>query len=257
VRSALYEGWVRHVRCAPRQHAFRVPLWLLYLDLEELNRVFHGRRLWSLERPNWISLRRRDYLGDPRLPLERCVRDLVEGRLGRRPDGSIQLLTLPRSLGISFNPVSFFYCRDAEGGLDSLVAEVTNIPWLERHCYVLDLRAARRPGRWLRCETGKRLHVSPFMDMQSLYQFRLCEPGERLAIGIACRRGGRTFFDACFEAERREICGRTLARALLRQPCPAGRVVAHIYWQALRLAHKRTPLHSHPVRCGPRIEVLP
>jgi DUF1365 family protein len=242
MRSCLYEGHVRHVRLGPVEHRFRYRLGLAYLDLEELPRVFRGRWLWGVEEPRPVSFRRADHLGDPRVPLDRAVRDLVESRTGRRPEGPIALLTQLRYLGYVFNPVSFFYCFDAAGAsVEAIVAEVTNTPWLERHCYVLP-----RQGDALRFRTPKEFHVSPFQPMGQEYDWRFDEPGERLRVRLTNLVGGRPVFHAGLELERRPITGASLARALLRQPFATGAVTAAIYGQALRLAWKRAPFHPHP-----------
>jgi DUF1365 family protein len=218
---------------------------MVYLDLAELSEVFRGRWLWSIERPNLVSFRRRDYLGDPDVPLDQAVRDLVEGRTGRRPSGPIRLLTHLRTLGIGFNPVSFYYCFDSgHERLEALVAEVTSTPWGERHCYVLGRSS---DGRGLtRLETPKELHVSPFMGMEQSYRFKVGEPGERLVLSIANREGGRKVFDATLSLRRRPIRGRTLAGALIRHPAMTAQVIGSIYWQALRLWLKRAPFYPHP-----------
>ncbi|MGA1524375.1 MAG: DUF1365 family protein, partial [Planctomycetota bacterium] len=75
----------------PRPHAFRYGLHLVYLDLDELDSVFRDRWLWSVERRNWASFRRRDYLGAPDTDLATAVRDRVEAELGRRPDGPVRM----------------------------------------------------------------------------------------------------------------------------------------------------------------------
>jgi DUF1365 family protein len=226
-------------------HEFRKSLFMVYLDLAELPEVFRGRWLWSIGRPNLVSFRRQDYLGDPAVPLERAVRDLVEERCGQRPSGPIRLLTHLRTLGIGFNPVSFYYCFDArDESLEALVAEVTSTPWGERHCYVL---GGRDDGRgFLRVETAKELHVSPFMGMEQTYRFKVGEPGERLVLSIANHEGGRKVFDATLLLRRRPIQGRSLAGALIRHPAMTAQVIGSIYWQALRLWLKRAPFHPHP-----------
>ena len=112
--SAIYEGTVSHARRVPRPHAFTYRLHMLYLDLDELPRL--GLR----------SFRREDYLGDPSRDLSTEVKDRVEGALGFRPSGSVRLLTHVRSLGYVFNPVSFYYCFDADGPVRAVVAEITN-----------------------------------------------------------------------------------------------------------------------------------
>jgi DUF1365 family protein len=112
LKSCLYEGWVRHRRLAPVHNSFRYSLYMVYLDLGELDRVFRGRWLWSAHRfaPAWF--RRKDHLGDPSRPLAEEVRSLVEQKTGKRPGGPIRLLTHLRYFGYCMNPVSFYYCFD-------------------------------------------------------------------------------------------------------------------------------------------------
>jgi hypothetical protein len=237
---------VRHRRFRPVAHAFELPLFMTYLDLAELDEVFRGRWLWSARRPALARFRREDHLGDPELPLDQAVRDLVAERSGRRPDGPIRLLTHLRYAGFGFNPVSFFYCWDRAGRLDSVVADVTNTPWKERHQYVLPAGGAR--GR-LRFLTPKEFHVSPFMEMELDYAWTLGEPGERLALRIENRApGGARLFDAVLALRRREITGASLAAALARFPLMTLQVVAAIYWQAFRLRRKGAPTFAHPTR---------
>ncbi|MHC4217607.1 MAG: DUF1365 family protein, partial [Planctomycetota bacterium] len=93
MNSCIYEGWVRHRRYAPVDHIFRYTMFMMYLDLDELDEVFHRRWLWSARRPALAWFRRRDHLGEPDVPLATAVRDLVEAETGRRPAGPIRLLT--------------------------------------------------------------------------------------------------------------------------------------------------------------------
>src|SRR5512147_1165020 len=115
MQSCIYEGQVSHVRATPVAHTFRYRLFMVYLDLDELPRVFAGRWFWSTRRRALARFRREDHLGDPLRPLDACVRDLVERETGRRPEGPIRLLTHLAYYGYCFNPVSFYYCFDAAG----------------------------------------------------------------------------------------------------------------------------------------------
>lgn len=251
--SCLYEGRVFHRRSRPVAHAFAMPLQMLYLDLAELDRVFRGRWLWSTSRVALARFRREDHLGDPRVPLDRAVRDLVEERSGRRPDGPIRVLTHLRYAGFVINPVSFHYCFAANGrDLAAIVADVTNTPWNERHSYVVPVG---RPARRLRFETRKQLHVSPFHAMELDYRFQFVAPGASLAVRIETLDGDATpLFDAVLALRRREISGASLARALGRNPLMTARVAAGIYWQALRLHRKGASYHSHPRAREGRLE---
>jgi DUF1365 family protein len=240
--SCLYGGVIRHRRLEPRRE-FRHRLALAYLDLEELPRLLGGRLVSA--RPGLVRFRRRDYLGDPVVPLDRAVRELVSERIGERPAGPIRLLTHPRSFGHCFNPVSLYYCFDpADEHLAAVVAEVTNTPWGKRHAYVLG--AGHASGRVLRADFEKAMHVSPFMGMDHRYRVRASTPGRTLSVHIGSSRAGTTVFDATLSLRRRELTRASLAGTTARYPLATVRVLALIYAQALGLKLAGAPVHPHP-----------
>lgn len=233
--SCLYEGTVSHRRVEPR-HEFRYRLALAYLDLDELPRLLGGRLVSS--RPGLVRFRRSDYLGDPRRSLAAAVRDEVERQCGFRPLGPVRVLTQLRTFGHWFNPVSFYYCMDEEEQrIESLLAEVTNTPWGERHAYVVP------EGRG---EFAKALHVSPFMAMDHAYSCRASTPSGTLAVAIESHRGGRRRFDATLSLRRRELTRSSLARTTARYPLQTLRVLSLIYWQAMRLKLAGATVFPHP-----------
>jgi DUF1365 family protein len=247
VNSCLYVGRVRHTRHAPVPHRFGYRHVLLGIDLAELDGLFEGRWLWSLERPNVFSFRRRDYLGPVALPLDEAVRRRVEAQTGRRPQGRILLLTQPRFLGYVFNPVSFYFVHDPGGeGIEAVVAEITNTPWNERHAYVLPADQSTVADGRQHFRFAKDFHVSPFLPMGLSYDWSFTLPGERLGVHMRCSRDGQAVFDADLALERKPLTGSALARILLVQPGLSLRVIAAIYWQALRLKLKHVPFHEHP-----------
>ena len=231
MKSCIYEGVVRHARHRPVQHRFSNRLFLLYLDLAELDHVFAKRLLWSAKRPAPARFRRADHLGDPNVPLDIAVRNLVRDRTGSRPGGPVRLLTHLSYFGYCFNPLSIYFCFDADdSAVQFLVMEVSNTPWGERHCYVLDARG--QSGPVLHHEGKKEFHVSPFMGMQMGYRWAVGIPGEDLAVSVQGSDPGGQMFVAEMELDRVAICGASLARCLVRYPFMTGRVVTAIYWQA-------------------------
>jgi DUF1365 family protein len=256
--SAVYEGTVRHRRFEPVEHEFRYRLFLMYLDLDELPEVLDPYPLWSARRPAPARFRRGDFMGDPARPLAECARDAVEAETGSRPSGPVRLLAGLRYLGHSFNPVSFYYCFGHRGErVEAVVADVENIPWGERHAYVLGRGESEGPV--LRAELAKRLHVSPLMGMDQSYAFAAGEPGERLAIHIESRPagGGDKSFDATLALRRRELTRPLLARLLIRYPALSLQVVAKIYAQSLRLRLKGARYFPHPEGSKPKGFVSP
>jgi hypothetical protein len=215
---------------------------MAWLDLAELDEVFRDRWFWSARRPALAWFRRADYLGDPAVSLAEAVRDRVATETGVRPSGPIRLLTHLRMFGYCFNPVSFYYCYDAAGAkVQTIVAQITNTPWNERHAYVLPAG-----GGALRFRFGKAFHVSPFLPMALQYDWHFSAPGPRLAVHMRNLDHGAKVFDATLDLERREIGAASLAGALARFPLMTLQVVTAIYWQAFRLWTRRTPFYAHP-----------
>ncbi|MGH7723580.1 MAG: DUF1365 domain-containing protein [Candidatus Dormibacteria bacterium] len=243
-QSCVYQGSVRHRRRSPTEHSFRYRVFMLYLDLAELDSVFSGRLLWSTKRPAPARWRRSDHPGDPSQPLDQWVRGLVAERSGVRPAGPIRLLTHLRYAGLGFNPISVYYCFAADGAtLQWAVLEVTSTPWRERTHHVLDLRTG--PGPWSG-RMPKRLHVSPFLPMSLDYRWRLTRPGASVAVRIDVVSGDDVVLETGLALRRRRLSGPTLARLLLSHPPMSWRVLGGIHWQALRLWGKRVPYHPHP-----------
>lgn len=244
--SAVYRGTLAHARRGARAHAFSYEVYLLYLDLEELPALLAGSGPLRAGGFGLLSFRRGDYLGGEG-DLADAARERAREVLGFRPAGPVRLLTNVRSLGLVFNPVSFYYCFAEDGRtLQAVVAEVTNTPWGERHAYA----AAAGPGG-VRTELAKRLHVSPFFGMEQTYHWRFELPGDGLEVEMRNDEGGREVFRARLALRRRPWTAGNLWRAALGQPLMSWKVQAAIYWQAFRLWSKGVPFHTHPAKRAP------
>lgn len=235
LESGLYRGSVFHRRVSPRLHQFKLPIFLLYLDLDEIPE-FEELSRWLP-----VAFRRDNYFGDPSTPLAEAVRDRVNEALGERPRGPVRLLTHASYWGYCFNPVSFYYCFENNGSVHSVVVDVNNTPWDERFSYVIPFDSGK-------ASLPKEFHVSPFMPMDLHYNWSYSRPGPQLNFSMASLRDGEQIFEVHLALERRDLNRRQLCAALLRFPWMTARVTAGIYWQALRLWSKGISFHPHPER---------
>jgi uncharacterized protein len=244
MHSRIYKGWVEHTRFAPRRHRFRYRLFMMFLDLAELPALFDHTPFWSARRPALAWFKRSDYLGPAEIPLDEAVRRLVCERTGARPQGPIRLLTHLRYFGYCMNPVSFYYCFDRSGlELQTIVAEITNTPWGERHQYVLPVGGDKRLKRFA---FDKDFHVSPFMPMDMQYRWCFSAPAERLFVHMENARAGERMFNATLNLHRAAITPAALLKLLGFYPLMTLKVISGIHWQAFRLWWKRTPVYDRP-----------
>lgn len=248
-RSQLYTGRVVHQRLAPRGHRFRYAVAYLGIDLDQAPRALDAGWLCGYRRPALVRFTRGDYFGRREVDLAATARAEVARQLGRACPGPVELVTTLRSAGYSFNPVSFYLCRDAEHRPAALLAEITNTPWRERAVYAMPLDG---PGPWHH-RFAKRFHVSPFMPMQQEYRWTVTQDRRGLAIGMRIVQDARLVFTASLALARHPWRRRNLRRHLLAAPLAPVLTIVRIHYQALRLWCKRTPVHPHPrLRGDPR-----
>jgi uncharacterized protein len=248
IKSAIYEGSVRHRRFRPRPNMFQYRLFFMFLDLEELPTLFDIHPLWSYQRWNVAYFRRKDHFGDPSVTMDTAVRDLVQTHLGKRPAGPIRMLTHLRYFGYCFNPASFYYCYDASDmSVETIVVEIHNTPWGERHCYVFGDNQNEHPvDHWRRYRFNKIFHVSPFIDMDIQYDWRFRVPGDIIRVHMIDIEKSKKLFDASLMLKRQPISHKDLTRVLLKYPLMTMKVTTMIHFQALRLLLKNTPFFTHP-----------
>jgi uncharacterized protein len=229
--SALYVGTVMHRRLRPCQHQFRYRAFWLLLDLDSLAGLSRKLRLFSHNRTNLFSLHDEDH-GDGsstplRLQIERQLATVgidIEG-------GAIRLLCMPRTFGYSFNPLSIYFCHRTDGAPAAIIYQVHNT-FKQRHSYVIPVDTTSVSVRQA-CQ--KSFYVSPFLDMDLCYGFRVALPADRVEVSIRVATSNETVMHAGLAATRRALTDRALLHMLVTIPAVTLKVIAAIHWQAARL----------------------
>jgi DUF1365 family protein len=244
MESALYVGKVRHRRFEPRAHEFSYPVYMAFLDIDELPELMKVSRFSSYNRWNWTGYDERDHFGDAEKSLRQRLKEDAAREGLQLPDGKIFLLTHLRYLGYVFNPVSFYYCYDRAGELEMMLSEVNNT-FGETHNYWLTAANERPNAAAKQYHTAKEMHVSPFQPMELEYDWIFTAPGEHLVAHMNTLAMGKRNFDATLQLERRPWEAKELVKTLLLYPLMTMSVIAAIHWQALRLWLKRVPVFAH------------
>lgn len=251
--SALYVGEVAHRRARTFDHSLRYRVFMLLLDLDEVEARKGWPRLLGQGRFGLMSWRAADH-GDRS---GRPLRAQIEGRLAEAgiaiEGGPLRLLTMPRILGYGFNPISVWFCHRPDGEIAALLYEVTNT-FKERHTYLVATPgASTRP---IRQTAEKSFFVSPFMDMGLTYDFTVNPPGEAVSVVVAARRGDVPILTASFAGARRSLTNGQLFRAFVTHPLLSWKVMAGIHWEALKVMLKgaryrdRGPVPKNSVTLG-------
>lgn len=246
LRSAIYSGWVMHSRRVPRPHRFRYRVWWMLVDLDELPRIGQSLSVFSHNRANLFAIRDRDYGHGTG-----ALRSFAEERLAaaglRHAAARIELLTMPRILGYAFNPVSIFFCRDAEDRVAAIIYEVHNT-FGERHSYVID--ASEDNHGVIRQAADKAFYVSPFMDMSQDYAFRVRPPDARIAIAITGSQQGEPVIHTALHGRRSALTSAALLRGCMTHPLLTLKVIGAIHWEALRIWRKGIGIRPRVPRAG-------
>jgi uncharacterized protein len=236
MQSAMYVGEVAHERHIPKIHRFKYPLFMWFLNLDELDELPELGPWFSTKGRALSRLCRRDYLGDSGVSLADAVRARMQEITGEPVSGGVYGLMHMRTLGLYFSLVNFYYGYGADGRFTHFLAEVSNTPWNERHHYAYHVA----DGGYDLLQS-KAFQVSPFNPLQQQYRWRIGPPGENVgvAIKVSDRRGD--IFEARLHLERQPLNLSVVRRLLMKKPVMTAFIVAGIYYQALKIYIKGIP----------------
>lgn len=243
--SCLYECTVMHRRLQPKHHEFVYRIFLFLIDLDEIPALTRTVPLFSAEEPNLYSLRNEDYFQFHSRGLRANLETFLQTQNIPAHPAHIRLLTLPRMLGYTFNPISIFFCFDAENRPLTSVVQVGNT-FGELKPYLVPLDES---GHSFHIRVPKNYYVSPFSPLDLAFDFRFDPPGNRLHIAIDDYRGEEKILLSTLTGKRTELNTSNLARLTLAFPLVTLKIIFLIHWEALRLWLKGIPFHlkeSHP-----------
>jgi DUF1365 family protein len=237
-----------HHRLEPKKHNFHYDVFMFYLDLDEIDNLGKSMRWMSRNKFNLFNFRDRDHLQLPREKPDSTkntrqhITEYLKENGVNIGKGRIMLLTNLCTLGYQFNPVSFYFCYNEQGEVVCSIVEVCNT-FLEMKPYFLD--AGTRTGDHFHLNTTKNFYVSPFIDMDTNFDFNLEIPGEKLQVRIDdFKQDGSRFFISTLSGTRVPLTDGKLLQYFFSFPLITLKVIGLIHWQALKLFMKKLPFHK-------------
>jgi DUF1365 family protein len=231
INSCIYNGNVIHKRFKPKEHFFKYKVFSLFIDLSELNELNDELNLFSINRFNLISFYEKDHGERDGSSLIDWVKKNLRSKKIDTNNIKIKLLCYPRILGYVFNPLSVFFIYDKNKSLISILYEVKNT-FGEQHTYVFKVEGQ---DKLIQNNCSKKFHVSPFIEMDCNYFFRILNPEQKLSVVIdQYDQDGKILF-ASQDGERSDLTSKNLMNSYLKHPLMTFKIIAAIHFEAFKL----------------------
>ena len=247
--SKIYTGKVIHRRFKPKEHYFKYSVFSLLIDLDELEDIQKEISIFSYNKFNIISFFDKDHGERDSSSLKNWVYSDIK-TLGIEEEVKIKLLCYPRIFGYVFNPLSIFFVYDKNSKLIAILYEVKNT-FGEQHTYVFKTN----DETVIQNNCKKQFYVSPFIEMNCEYSFKILKPEEQLSVVInQSDEEGKLLF-ASQDGTAREFNNKNLIISFLSHPLMSFKVIAAIHYEAFKLWIKRIKLVTKKINLRNNITI--
>ena len=231
INSAIYNGQVIHKRFKPKVHYFKYKVFSLLIDLSELEVLEEKINLFSYNKFNLISFYEKDHGDRDGSSLILWVKKNLEKNNIQTKDIKIKILCYPRIFGFVFNPLSVFYVYNLESQLISILYEVKNT-FGEQHTYIFKVT---KDTNLIQNNCSKKFHVSPFIEMNCKYFFRLLKPGNKISVIIDQYDNEDQILYASQDGVRSDFNTKNLIKSYLKHPVMTFKIILAIHFEAFKL----------------------
>ena len=232
MNSCIYNGIVTHTRFKPIRHNLRYKTFSLLLDLDEVEKLDKKLSIFSHNKFNLFSFYDKDHGDRDGSSLKTWVLSNLKKFNIHQNINTIKILCYPRIFGYVFNPLSIFYCYD-NTNLKAIFYEVKNT-FNEQHTYIFKVNNNEKIDQ--KCK--KKFYVSPFMDMETYYNFKLLEPDEKLSVYIKQTDTEGTVLTATQTGDKKELSLKQLILNFIKYPLMTIKIISSIHYEALLLWKK-------------------
>ena len=229
--SCIYNGQVIHKRFKPKEHFFKYKVFSLLLDLSELSLLDRELKIFSYNKFNILSFYDIDHGPRDGTSLISWVKENLNNNNINSNEIKIKLLCYPRVLGYVFNPLSIFFVYDKNLNLISILYEVKNT-FGEQHTYVFKID---KDNQFLEHSCKKKFHVSPFIEMNCLYYFKILKPTDKLSVVINQNDDSGKLLFASQDGLKNELNNKNLMISYISNPLMSFKIIGAIHFEAFKL----------------------